>query len=986
MPSWNISLFESQQQAIESPQKGFALPEFEEQGLLFRNSQSGEDLEQSGSSIANNIGSTDSEPSWSKISEIIGSASSVLKKLFESFNWSWLIIIWTMGSLYILSLFMTRLIRSWILVKHAEPLQNNTFNRLITGCFNRFGVSKTVKLLQSESITVPLMWGYFNPSIVLPKEAEKWPETRIEIVLLHEAAHIKRADFLSTLIAHTASVFYWCIPLIWVALRRFHIERENACDDYVLSSGTKPTVYARNLFEVAQAVESMKWASHLGLAIVRKNKLEGRVMEILNSTKQRSVLKPATMLLVGLLAVSLLIPVSSIQTRAQKESTLVPSEAYDEHQGIVVRQVWEDQIEAVNEARTRLAALTSPDRIPGLVTIDKESSDIIIRKIEFDEVGRSHQARLSPDGKKILYIHVHDKEPPHSISVMDLSSGKSQHLVEGVHVGGQNIFEWSPDGKKVVYTSRGRELCVIGADGGKSEVLWQSPDEETNVYPLDWSRDNRFILTYILSAEVPSQMAIIPAEGGEPLPIVTGGIYGHGQFSPDGKFIVGQKNNDIHIWSIDGTQEVCLDNNPAGDNLPLWSSDGNYIVFISDRAKTTDLWVIPVSGASQEGAPVCIKRNIGKNTLLTDITPDGQMTMVVLALQITELLVLQVDPSSGEALGDFRPFAKYPTQHFLPRWSPDGMRIAYTSRKGDFVVPRIFISSGSEKEDLEIPKPNYAAANVEWARDGKHLIFPGFNQDQEEAGIFQVSLENYEIKPLHLGERLGKGFKGAFVNLQWLPKVNLFMFEKRIEMYQIEIYTMDKDGQNVQLVSEGIPAEYWTSPSPDGRHVACRGEQNLNIWSLAKDTSVNIAQFHMENVEGIAWSPDGKNVVWNDNRKLTVFSVDDGKSTTLVEAGQEEEITGYGWFQAWSPDGKKIAYVLRNISAGANALAELWAVPSAGGTPQKIAVAPEDYPVLSDVVWHKNGNMIFVTGRSMPDEGIWYEHWVMENFLPEIKK
>jgi hypothetical protein len=72
---------------------------------------------------------------------------------------------------------------------------------------------------------------------------------------------------------------------------------------------------------------------------------------------------------------------------------------------------------------------------------------------------------------------------------------------------------------------------------------------------------------------------------------------------------------------------------------------------------------------------------------------------------------------------------------------------------------------------------------------------------------------------------------------------------------------------------------------------------------------------------------------------------------------------------------------LRESTEGSEAKAELWIVPATGGVPKKIAVAPSSHPVIGEVTWHANGEMIFVTGSS--GKAAWYEHWIMEDFLPK---
>jgi Tol biopolymer transport system component len=659
-----------------------------------------------------------------------------------------------------------------------------------------------------------------------------------------------------------------------------------------------------------------------------------------------------------------------------------------------------DQSEVAAEARARLASLGSAA---------SEIEGLIFRKIQFpDQEKRTHLALLSPDATKMLYVHFQDKKPRSSLYVMDLSSGQVKSLVEGVEAGGDNFFEWSPDGKKIAYRHGQGEIRVINSDGGESEVLWSFTGPKVTASPVDWSRDGLSILCYVLNeVNWMLQVAILPSSGGKPRFIMKGSLMsfagGAAQFSPDGKYIVDQRtkegNTDLYIWNVDGNQEIRLTDHPAKDDYPFWSPDGKYIVFTSDRAKTKDLWAIPMQGARPGGDPVLLKRNLGKNTRLTGYTASGVLTMLVVSEGGgSDLFVLPVDPFTGEARGQLRPFAKYPTNHSFLRWSPEGERVSYTSRKGEIGWPRIFVSSGSEKQDKEITAQNFYVINVEWSRDGNSLIFPGIPgfELKDRPGIFRVSLNDSKIEPLYLGdESIQTGFIGAFVNLQWLPQAETFIFEKLLERikgntYRKEIYRMDKEGKNIQLVTDKISTDVWIWPSPNSRYVAYQEGQDLKLWSLDKDAFlVTLSQFpEGKPVEGPAWSPDGCCVAFKDKNQLKVFSPAENTSRVLVGADENSEIGGVAWHGgfAWSPDGKTIAYVLQDRSTSAVAHYELWTVPAEGGKPQKRADAPESYPVLGELTWHSSGRMIAVTGETAEAKSRLYEHWALENFLPEEKK
>jgi len=404
-----------------------------------------------------------------------------------------------------------------------------------------------------------------------------------------------------------------------------------------------------------------------------------------------------------------------------------------------------DQSEIAAEARTRLAALETSVSQPQLT----KAESLIFKKIEIPgQKVSTHLARLSPDGSKILCLDSLDKTGKYGLFVIDLSSGQKRLLVEGVIPQTYIFFDWSPDSKKIVYKHGRSELRIVSVYSSESNILWSSVNSKDSIYSPDWSWNGKHILFVIANAEEDiGKMAVISSSGGEPRFIVSRG-YDEGdnypQISPDGKAIVCQVkkdgNWDIYINTIDGKQEIRLTEHPAVDSQPYWSPGGKFIVFMSDREKTDDLWAIPMQGIQPAGAPVRIKRNLGKNTRLTDFTASGALTMYMFQEGMSnDSYVLSVDPLSGRAKGRFSPFAKYPIPS-SSNWSPDGSLLAYTSRKGDVRLPGIFISESMDKDEKEIPVPNYMVLNLEWSRDGQYLIFPGWNPERR-LGIFRVSLK-----------------------------------------------------------------------------------------------------------------------------------------------------------------------------------------------------------------------------------------------------
>jgi beta-lactamase regulating signal transducer with metallopeptidase domain len=202
--------------------------------------------------------------------------------------------LWLGGALAIL-LWMAigRLALSRI-ARRAESLDSQAWRDVLERERLRAGVTKTVILLSTETVSTPLTWGIRSPVILLPADSADWCADHRDVVIRHEMAHIARGDSITQMLGTIVCAVYWFHPLVWIAARGMRAEQERACDDRVLSSGTSPVAYAGHLLEVARTARALGPQGFVSLAMARPSQLEGRLLAVLNGSRKRSGVSPLT--------------------------------------------------------------------------------------------------------------------------------------------------------------------------------------------------------------------------------------------------------------------------------------------------------------------------------------------------------------------------------------------------------------------------------------------------------------------------------------------------------------------------------------------------------------------------------------------------------------------------------------------------------------------------------------------------------------------
>lgn len=207
--------------------------------------------------------------------------------------------------------------------RSSRAIEDERWLSLLRRLSRRYGIDRPVILLENDETDVPVTWGIVYPVILVPAIADGWDDEQRIAVLTHELAHVKRFDALTQLLAQIALALLWFHPLVWMAVRRMRLEREHACDDFVLVAGARASRYADDLLGLARRLTRPTAPAAAALAMARRSELEGRLLSILDPGTKRTAVRRARVGLLTMAVLLLAIPLAAFRpgARGAVEST-----------------------------------------------------------------------------------------------------------------------------------------------------------------------------------------------------------------------------------------------------------------------------------------------------------------------------------------------------------------------------------------------------------------------------------------------------------------------------------------------------------------------------------------------------------------------------------------------------------------------------------------------------------------------------------------
>ena len=140
----------------------------------------------------------------------------------------------------------------------------------------RMALAPRAKFRWSNDVQQPVTLGVWRPIVLLPRRFDELTHDAKRAVACHELLHIKRRDWLWTVLEAHVRALFWFHPAVWWLLDRVQLLREQVIDQLVVERTSTPRDYMLALMMFAES----KPPTALSSAFLRRRHLKSRLSQL----------------------------------------------------------------------------------------------------------------------------------------------------------------------------------------------------------------------------------------------------------------------------------------------------------------------------------------------------------------------------------------------------------------------------------------------------------------------------------------------------------------------------------------------------------------------------------------------------------------------------------------------------------------------------------------------------------------------------------
>ena len=327
-----------------------------------------------------------------------------------------------------------------------------------------------------------------------------------------------------------------------------------------------------------------------------------------------------------------------------------------------------------------------------------------------------------------------------------------------------------------------------------------------------------------------------------------------------------------------------------------------------------------------------------------------------------------------------------------PRWSPDGSRIAFLTRRGDNEDVQIYVLEADGGEARQLTKHGAAVSNIQWAPDGKTIYFlapEAKTREEKDRERLRDDVyaydENYKQRHLWTANvedgSARRVTQGDFSVLSY----DLSEDGKRIAHHRShtplldnsdegEVWVMNADGGHAVQLTKNSVGESDAELSPDGSQVVFTSGANEKFDTYYNDNifivpsrggnATLVLPDLPHNVGSVSWSRDGRSIFYTATTgvRSALFELD------LATKAPKQLTKGDHSLQGWSyvpAAGRHVFQIDEPTRYG-----EVWMLAADGGTPSQVTHVYDT--LATDFALPRQERVEWKGADGVPVEGLLY--------------